>query len=175
MSTTLIFILFAFVLLLSFAYFALRHSREVHELEGAFAAIRSLDIESFRNLVDPNEEDFLRARLSPRRFRAIKRKRIRAALTYVDALSAASLQFARFGGVARRSSDPAIAASGRQIANSATYLRLRTLEATVSLTVSAAIPGLGPRPLSSLLDQYDRATYLLQNHSTLQRARSQAS
>ena len=82
---------------------------------------------------------------------------------------------ARFGDAAQRSSDPAIASSGKQIANSATYLRLRALEASANLMVAAAFPGFGPRPLRSLLEQYDHAIHLLQSHSGLQRARSRAS
>jgi hypothetical protein len=92
----------------------------------------------------------------------------------VKTLSHASLQFARFGDAAQRSSHPAIAASGRQIANSAIYLRLRALDARVQLTLSATFPGFGPRPLRPLLEQYDRAAHLLQNHNGLKRARSEA-
>jgi hypothetical protein len=174
MSSTSIFVLIAFVLLVSFAYLAARRTRNLPDLDRTVTDIRSLDIEAFRNLVDPEEEAFLRARLPAQEFRRIKRERARAALAYVKALSQASLQFARFGDVAQRSPDPAIAASGRQIAESATYLRLRTLDARIQLTLSATFPSFGPRPLRPLLEQYDRATYLLQNHNGLKRARSEA-
>lgn len=175
MSAAFFFVFSAFLLLALFGYLAMRRRTDVQDVDQASAAMRSLDIEAFRNLVDPEEEKFLRARLAPKQFRKIKRQRVQAALAYVKALSDASLQFARFGGAAQRSPDPAIAASGRQIANSATYLRFRALQATVSLSVSAAFPYFGPRPLRSLLDQYDRATHLLENHSGLERVRSQAS
>ncbi len=175
MSATLVFILIAFVLLGSLAYLATHRSRDLRGVDQAVTAIRSLDIEAFRNLVDPGEEDFLRARLPAREFRKVKRERARAALVYVRALSHASLQLARFGDAGRLSPDPGLAASGRQIANSATYLRWRALEASAGLMVSVAFPGLGPRPLRSLLEQYDRATHLLQSHNGLRRARSRAS
>jgi hypothetical protein len=174
MSTTLLFVLLAFVLLLSFAYLAARRTKGLPDVDRSLTTIQSLDIEAFRNVVDPEEEAFLRARLPAREFRRIKRERARAALAYVKALSHASLQFARFGDAAQRNPDPAIAASGRQIAESATYLRLRTLDARVQLTLSANFPGFGPRPLRPLMEQYDRATYLLQNHNGLKRARSEA-
>jgi hypothetical protein len=174
MSTAFILALVAFFLLAVFAYLAMRPSKDAGDVEQATSAIRSLDVEAFRNLVDLREEAFLRARLAPREFRRIQRERAQAALAYVKAVSQASLQFARLGGAAKRSPDPAIAASGRQIANSATYLRLRALEASVSLTVAAAFPWFGPRPLRSLLEQYDRASQLLQNHTGLERVRSQA-
>jgi hypothetical protein len=174
MNTTLLFVLIAFGLLLSFAYLAARRTRGLADVDQALTAIQSLDIEAFRNLVDPREEAFLQARLPAQEFRRIKRERALAALAYVKALSQASLQLARLGDAAQRNPDPAIAASGRQIAESATYLRLRTLDARVQLTLSATFPGFGTRPLRPLLEQYDRAAYLLQNHNGLKRARSEA-
>ena len=173
--STLVFVLIALMLLAVFVTFAIRRTKDLPDLDQAATAIQSLDIEAFRNLVDPEEEAFLRARLPPKEFRKIRRERARAALAYVKALSHVSLQFARFGDAAQRSPDPAIAASGRQIANSAIYLRLRALDASAHLILLSIVPGFGPRPLRSLLEQYDRAAYLLQNHNVLKRARSQAS
>jgi hypothetical protein len=170
MSATLIFVFIAVVLLILFAYFAMRRTQDVPDLDRASAAIRSLDIEAFRNLVDPEEEAFLRANLPVAEFKKIKRERARAALAYVRALSRASLQFARFGDAARRSPDPAIAASGKQIADSAIYLRLRALDAGAQLMLAAAFPSLDLHRARSLVQQYDRATYLLIQHNVLTRA-----
>jgi hypothetical protein len=167
--------LLAVLLVLLFAYLAARRAKDKQDPEESIAAIRSLDIEAFRNLVDPEEEAYLRAHLSAKAFRKTKRARAQAALAYVRSLSRASLQIARLGDGAQRNPDPAVAASGRQIVNSATYLRLRALQASASLMIVAAFPGLGPRPLRSLLDQYDHTTHLLQNHAGSERVRSQAS
>lgn len=169
MSSTIVFVLIAFVLLVLFAYLATRRTRDLADLERTITAIRSLDMEAFRNLVDPEEEEFLRASLPAQVFRRIKRERARTALVYVKELSNVSLQFARFGDVAQRSPDPVIAAWGKQIANSAIYLRLRALDASAQLILSATFPGLHPRPLRSLLEHYDRATGLLLNHNALRR------
>ncbi len=175
MSTTLVFVLIALLLLLSFAYLATRRTRGLQDVDSALTAIRSLDIEAFRNLMDPQEVAFLQAKLPASEFRRIQRERTEAALVYVKALSQVSLQFARFGGVAQRNPDPVIAASGKQIANSATYLRLRALDARLLLTLSATFPSLGPRPLRSLFEQYDHAASLLRNHGGLERAQNHAS
>jgi hypothetical protein len=174
MNMTLLFVLIAFLLLLSFAYLAMRRGRDLPNVDQALTAIRSLDIEAFRNLVDPEEEAFLRARLPVAEFKRIKRERARAALAYVRAVSRASLQFARFGDAARRSPDPAIAASGKQIADSAIYLRLRALDAGAQLMLAAAFPSLDLHRARSLVQQYDRATYLLIQHNVLKRAHRQA-
>jgi len=175
MTATLVFILLALILLAVFAVLATRRGKDQTDLERALAQLRSLDIVAFRNLVDPLEEAFLRSRLPAREFKKIKRERAQAALAYVKALSHASLQFARFGDVAQKSADPAIAASGQQIANSAVNLRLQALNATVRLSLTAAFPTLPAHPLRPLLEQYDRAQYLMLKHSGLMRAESRAS
>jgi len=175
MTATFVFILLALILLAVFAVLAARRGKDQTDLDHALAQLRSLDIVAFRNLVDPLEEDFLRSRLPAHEFKKIKRERAEAALAYVRALSHASLQFARFGDVAQRSPDPAIAASGKQIANSAVNLRLQALNATVRLRLTAAFPALPARPLRPLLEQYDRAQYLMLKHSGLMRAESRAS
>ncbi len=46
-----------------------------------------VDLEAFENLTDPEEEQYLRANLSPAEFRGVQRSRIRAAKMYVIALS----------------------------------------------------------------------------------------
>ena len=63
----------ALVALAIVAYVAIRGRRA--GLEKAAETFRSLDIEAFRNLVDPAEEAFLRNHLPPRKFREIKRQR----------------------------------------------------------------------------------------------------
>ena len=175
MNMTLIFVVMACVMLAGLAYLALRRKQDVRDAEQGLAAIRSLDIEAFRNLVDPEEEDFLRVRLRPKQFRDVKRARARAALAYTRALSAASLQIAHYGGAVQRNPDPAIAASGRELANSATYLRLRALQASANLMVSVAFPGSAARRVRPLLDQYDRATHVLERHNGLRRIQERAS
>jgi hypothetical protein len=175
MTETLVFISLAIVLLAVFASLAIRRNQPVPRLEQAMAALRSLDVEAFRNLVSSEEEEFLRARLAPHQFVKIKRERARAALAYAKILSDASLQFARFGGAAQRSPDPVLAASGKEIANSAVYLRLRALDANVRLRFSALFPSLPLHPVRPLLEQYDRATYLMVKHSGLARSESRAS
>jgi hypothetical protein len=140
MSATLVFVLISITLLLLFAYLATRRTRDLPDLDRTITAIRALDVEAFRNLVDPEEEEFLRASLPAEEFKRVKRERSRTALVYMKELSKVSLQFARFGDAAQRSPDPLIAAWGKQIANSAIYLRLRALDASAQLLLTAAFP-----------------------------------
>jgi hypothetical protein len=167
MTATLVIVLTACILLVCFAFFAARRALVGFEPGSLQSAIQSLDVQAFRNLVDPDEDAFLRTRLPRAQYRSIKRERTRAALSYTRELSRASLQFAKYGDAIRRSPDPAAAAVGRQIAASAISLRLAALEGTVRLTVSTVFPSLDSRALRFLADRYDHASTLFQHHQAL--------
>ena len=144
-------------------YFALRNRTSRTGLDGTISMIRSIDIEAFRNLLDPAEEAFLRSRLSRREFREIKRERARVALAYVRSAGRAAVLFARAAQTAQQSPDPRIAESGTRIAHSAFRLRLYTLQAGLRLVTETVIPSVSSGALSSLIDQYERtADTLLQ-------------
>ena len=80
MSATLVFVLLSITLLVLFAYLATRRAKDLPDLDRTITAIRALDVEAFRNLVDPEEEEFLRVSLPAQAFRRIKRERSRGSL-----------------------------------------------------------------------------------------------
>jgi hypothetical protein len=129
--------------------------REPAGVQSAIALIRSIDIDAFRNLVDPDEEQFLRENLPPSQFRAVKRERARAALAYVRSTGQAAAVFARAAQAAQRSTDPEIAESGTQIARSALLLRLYSIRAGVRLAGEVILPISRPSD-RSVIDQYER-------------------
>ncbi|MGB6773399.1 MAG: hypothetical protein WBD25_13145 [Terriglobales bacterium] len=151
----------AFLALGILVYVALRGRARGVDLEKAVLAFRSLDIEAFRNLVDSEEEAFLRNNLSSKKFREIKRQRAWAAFIYAREAGHAATALAKVGQAAQRSSDPEIAASGAQIAESAFRLRLETIGACLRLLTEVVLPGLQSRSLPTLADQYERATETL--------------
>src|SRR5208282_1117591 len=71
-------------------------------LETAVEAFRSLDIDAFRNLVDPSEEAFLRDNLPPKKFREIRRQRAWAALIYTREAGKAAAALAMVAQAAQR-------------------------------------------------------------------------
>ena len=139
-------------------------------IEQAIAMIRSIDLEAFRNLVDPEEDAFLRRCLSPREFRDVQRERARAALAYVRSAGQAAVLFAKAGQAAQRSADPEVAESGMQIAESALRLRLSTLQAGARLYTAAVLPSAIDLPATSLIDQYQRTADTLLRLGRLQAA-----
>jgi len=151
----------AFLALGILVYLALRSRTRPVDLEKAASAFRSLDIEAFRNLVDPVEEAFLRKNLSPRQFREIKRQRARAALLYAWEAGRAAMALTKVGQAAQRSSDPTIVASGVQLAENAFLLRLQMVRVSIHLLTEILLPGRQSRSLPPLADQYERAAETL--------------
>ncbi len=150
----------ALVVLGIVVYVAIRNRRHV-DLDKAALAFRSLDIESFRNLVDADEEAFLRENLSPQKFRKIKRLRAWAAFLYSWEAGGAATALAKIGQAAQRSPDPQVAASGAQVAESAFKLRMQTIRACLQLLTQTLLPDLHRRSIRPLVDQYEQSVQTL--------------
>jgi hypothetical protein len=151
----------AFIALVILVYVAIRNRTRRVDLEETVQAFRSLDIEAFRNLVDPAEEAFLSDHLPPRKFREIKRQRAWAALLYAWEAGSAATALARVGQAAQRSLDPEIAASGVQVAEDAFRLRLQSVRVSLHLLTEILVPDLSSRALPPLVDQYERTAETL--------------
>ncbi len=151
----------AFFALGILVYVAVRSRIRTVDLERTVNDFRSLDIEAFRNLVDSAEEAFLRDNLSPKKFRAIKRQRMWAALLYAWEAGRAATALAKVGQAAQRSLDPEIAASGAQVTEDAFRLRLQTVRVSLHLLIEVPFPSLSNRSHPSLADQYERAAETL--------------
>jgi hypothetical protein len=151
----------AFFALGILVYVAFRSRTRPVDLEEAVQAFRSLDIQAFRNLVSSDEEAFLRRNLLPKKFREIKRQRAWVALIYAWEAGKAATALAKVGQAAQRSSDPKIAASGVQVAESAFRLRLQTIGACFHLLAEILLPELQSRPVPPLVEQYERTAETL--------------
>jgi hypothetical protein len=120
---------------------------------------RPVDIDAFRNLMDPREEEFLRAHLFPGEFRAVQRERLLAALDYVRSTTHNAAVLLRLGEAATRSADPRVAMAGQRLIDSALRLRVYALLAMARLYFGAAMPGV-PLSVGSLLDSYQHLSGL---------------
>jgi hypothetical protein len=175
MSAVAVYIVIAILLVAVFTYIAARRKVDSLHVDKARSSMASLDMEAFRNLVDPEEDAFLQSSLPIDQFRAIKRERAWAALAYARALSQVALEFSRFGHALRHSPDPSLADLGREVASGAIHLRILALKATGRLFIAATFPKLPQRSPRSLFEQYGRSTGLLARYGALERARKQAS
>lgn len=114
---------------------------------------RSVDIEAFSNLMDPEEESFLRSNLAPHLFRSVRRERLLAATEYVRAVSLNAAILLRIGEAARHDSDPEIVRAGQELANSAVRLRLHCSLVLLRLWTNLLFPQAG-LPSIPLVERY---------------------
>lgn len=119
--------------------------------------IRFVDVEAFRNLIDPQEEAYLRSRLHPADFRKIQRKRLSAAVEYISCAAHNAAVLLRVAEAARLSSDPKIAEMAEELVENAIRLRLYAFQAIPRLYVAMIVP-LGQQSSVRVVDRYERMT-----------------
>jgi hypothetical protein len=165
LSFILIFVALAILLLL--LYLEGGHNSSVNRLEDLAGRTRPVDLDAFRNLVDPQEEEFLRANLPARQFRAVQRERMRAALEYVQNTAHNAAFLLRIGEAATRSADPRIAQAGQQLVDSALRLRVFALLSGAKLYVRMAFPG-ARLSYGGLADNYENLRGLVSQLTLMQ-------
>ncbi len=156
---TFIFSIFVVILLLTGALLLRRRTLPSNALEELVSQTRAVDIAAFRNLVDPDEEHYLRRKLSPREFRSIHRERMIAATEYVRAASHNAMILMRLGEATRHHADPEIARTGQELVNNATQLRLYSLLAMAKLYTVICLPN-AALSLGAMADRYERVSGL---------------
>lgn len=122
--------------------------------------IRPVDIAAFRNLINPNEEQFLRMNLSPSDFRKIHRERLLAAADYVSGAAQNAALLVKMGEMARRSPEPSIAEAGVKLVENALRLRLYAMQARVRIYIAIVLPQL-PVQAGPLTENYESMTRLV--------------
>jgi hypothetical protein len=128
--------------------------------------LQPVDIEAFCNLVDPDEESFLRTNLPPALFRSVQRERLLAATEYVAAVSHNAAVLTRLGEAMRHHADAGIAQAAQQLANNAVRLRLHCFLVTANLWTAIALPG-AALPSGSVVERYQQLNGLTRNLARL--------
>jgi hypothetical protein len=119
---------------------SLHTSRRSASLTGE---IRPIDIEAFRNLIDPAEDGYLRLHLPPTQFRIVRRERLRAMAAYVHVAGSNAVVLVHVGEAALASGDEKVAEAARQLVNDALLLRRNTTVALVRIYMALAWPNSG--------------------------------
>jgi hypothetical protein len=161
--------------LATLASVAIRNRTRQVNLEKAVQTFGSVDIEAFRNLIDPAEEAFLRDQLPPKKFRDIKRQRAWAALIYTWEVGRSARAMALVGQAMRQSADSAVSASGVQITENAFQLRLDTLQASFRFVGEMLLPGMKGAPVPPLVDRYRQSADTLMRLQGLSSGRAMSS
>jgi hypothetical protein len=156
---TFIVLIIAALLLLILGLFSRRRAVSSNVLDEVVSKTRAVDIDAFRNLVDPEEEHFLRRQLSGREFRSVHRERMLAATEYVRAASYNASILMRLGEATRHHADPEIARAGQELVDSSIQLRLYALLALGRLWTVICLPNTN-LSLGAMADRYERVSGL---------------
>jgi hypothetical protein len=128
---------------------------------------RPVDLQAFRNLVDADEEAYLRSTLSPADFRRLQRSRMIAATEYVRRTAHNAALLLKVGDLARRAPNDEVSKAGAELANRALQLRLYSLLSMCIFGLRIALPSLPVRP-SRIIGNYDRARECMAGLTRLQ-------
>jgi len=119
------------------------------------ATIRPIDIEAFRNLINPAEDDYLRQRLPPAQFRVVRRERLYAMAAYVHVVANNAAVLVGIGQVAVASGDPRVAGAAQRVVNDALLLRRNTTVALLRIYLALAWPNSGFATVR-VVDRYEQ-------------------
>jgi hypothetical protein len=133
--------------------------------------LRVVDMLAFRNLVDPEEEAYLRRCVLPSQFHALQRARMRAAADYIKATIHNSGVLLQVGQAAALSTEPSVAASGKELIQIALRLRILALLALAKVYLRILMPG-APLSVGRLAERYHDATGLAARLLLLQKLRA---
>jgi hypothetical protein len=136
---------------------AVSQSLQARRSANLAATIRPIDVEAFRNLIDPAEDHYLRRRLPPAQFRIVRRARLRAMAGYIQVAAGNAAVLVRVGEAALAAGDPRIAEAAQQLVNDALLLRRNTTVALARIYIALAWPNSTFAALR-VFDRYERAS-----------------
>jgi hypothetical protein len=134
---------------------AVTRNLQARDNSGLVATIRPIDVEAFRNLINPAEDDYLRQRLPPPRFRVVRRERLRAMAAYVQVAANNAAVLVRIGQAALASADPRVLGAAQQVVNEALLLRRNTTVALARIYLALAWPNSGFAAVR-VVDRYEQ-------------------
>jgi hypothetical protein len=157
MMSTILIILVALLAVLFVIRQAKGHAPGIKSPEDLRAQLCAVDIDAFRNLTDPSEEDFLQSQLLRGDYRKLRRQRLLATLRYISCVAKNAAVLVRMGEEARRSSDLSVAEAGIKLVDNALRLRLQTFQVKAKVYLQIVYPGVRT-PSSELVSQYEQMT-----------------
>jgi hypothetical protein len=138
----LIVILAAFALLSLAFWTVLRNSSTTLAVADSKSVTEPLvDIAAFRNLVDPAEEEFLRANLTPELFRTIQRERMLAAAEYVQCAAGQARMLVQLVEGTRDQRTGELPHISEELVTAAIRLRALSILVLIALYLRVAFPG----------------------------------
>ena len=114
---------------------------EIRSLDDWEAKKHAVDLEVFRMLLDPAEEEFLRTSLSPFEFRLFQRRRLGLTLRALELVGKNAAMLMKLGQLAKVSANPALVKEGGDLIHGALRLRVNLLFVQPYLCLKWVFPG----------------------------------
>jgi hypothetical protein len=143
MTLAIILVIAAAVALIFILGVAVSRSLQLSAGTSLAAQLQPIDVEAFRNLIDPAEDDYLRRRLPAAEFRAVRRQRLRAMAAYVHIAGRNAAVLVRMGQAALAAGDAPTAEAARRLVDNALLLRRNSAFALLRIYVALAWPNSG--------------------------------
>jgi hypothetical protein len=143
MTLAIIIVLGAFLSLALILWLSASHSLAISHESGLTSQIQPIDVEAFRNLIDPADDEYLRRRLPAGEFRVVRRARLRAIAAYVQAAGKNATILVQIGEAALAVGDPRTQEAARQLVNEALLLRTNSTLVLAKVYVALVWPMVG--------------------------------
>jgi hypothetical protein len=143
MTLAIILVIAALISLVAILRLALSRRLQISAGASLAGQIQPLDIEAFRNLVSPAEDEYLRRRLPAAEFRMVRRERLHAMAAYVQMAGKNAAVLVRIGQNALAASDDRTAEAAGQLVDHALLLRRNAAIALLRIYVALAWPNSG--------------------------------
>ncbi len=154
MNLAIVLVIAAAVGLIAIGIFTTQNLLISSRASRAAATIRPIDIEAFRNLIDPAENDYLRRRLPTALFLRVRWARLRATAAYLQATKSNAVVLMRTAEAALASGDPRLASAARELLNDAVLLQRNASFALLRIYVAMAFPA--STIAAPVVDRYER-------------------
>lgn len=160
---TLAILLVVFAMITLFVILRVSVSRSLRLRDANSPRIEPIDVEAFRNLVNPTENEYLHRWLPAAEFRQVQRERLRAAAAYIRVAGRNATVLIAIGQAALAANDEKTAEAARQLVDSALLLRRNTTFALMKINFALAWPsvGLSATPVLVGYERLNRSAMLL--------------
>lgn len=143
MTLAIILVIAAVLALIFILSVAASRSLQISSSASLAGRIQPIDVEAFRTLVDPAEDDYLRRRLSAAEFRVVRRERLRAMAAYIRIAGRNAAVLVRMGQGALTVGDADTAEAARRLVDNALLLRRNAAFALLRIYIALAWPNSG--------------------------------
>ncbi len=140
MTLALVLVIAAALALVFILGITLSRSLQLSSGSARARTIEPIDIEAFRNLVNPAENAYLRSRLSAEEFREVQRERLRATAAYIRIAGHNAAVLVAAGQAALGAGDAATQVAARELVDNALLLRRNATFALLRIYVALTWP-----------------------------------